>query len=302
MQATPSAPTLKVHLVDGTYELFRQHFGQVARHGDAGPYDASLGVVGSTLQLIANGATHVGVASDHVIESFRNDLYAGYKTSAGMDPVLLNQIPVMEEALIACGFTTWPMVEWEADDALGAAAAVSAADARVGQVLIVTPDKDLGQCVQGTRVVQYDRRKDEIVDEAAVIAKFGVPPASIADYLALVGDAADGFPGLPGWGAKSAATVLAKFGSIEAIPASCADWGLPGLRGAEKLAVTLRTQMAEALLFRTIATVALDVPVGTVDDWRWQGPTAGFGALAARLGAPELADRARRVWETASAR
>ena len=293
---------MKVHLVDGTYELFRQHFGQVSRHGDAGPYDATVGVVGSTLQLIANGATHVGVASDHVIESFRNDLYAGYKTSAGMDPVLLHQIPVMEEALIACGFTTWPMVQWEADDALGAAAAVAAADERVSQVLIVTPDKDLGQCVRGTRVVQYDRRKDEIMDEAAVVAKFGVGPASIADYLALVGDTADGFPGLPGWGAKSASTVLAKFVTLDAIPASSGDWGLPALRGAEKLAVTLRTQMAEALLFRTIATVALDVPVGTVDEWQWRGPREEFAAVAARLGAPDLTDRARRVWEKARTR
>ncbi len=293
---------MDIHLVDGTYELFRQHYGQVSRHGSAGPFDAAVGVVNSTLQLVANGATHVGVASDHVIESFRNDLYAGYKTSAGMDPVLLDQIPVMEEALVACGFTTWAMVEWEADDALGAAAAVADADLRVGQVLIVTPDKDLGQCVRGTRVVQFDRRKNEIVDEAGVVAKFGVGPASIADYLALVGDAADGFPGLPGWGAKSASTVLAKFGSIDAIPPSCGDWGLPGLRGAEKLARTLQDQMADALLFRTIATVALDVPVGVVDDWRWQGPTGEFAAVAARLGAPELAGRAKRLAETLDTR
>jgi 5'-3' exonuclease len=188
---------MRVHLIDGTYELFRQHFGQVSRHGDAGPYDAAVGVVSSTLQLVAAGATHVGVASDHVIESFRNDLYAGYKSSEGMDEVLLHQIPVMEEVLVACGFTTWPMVEWEADDALAAAAAVADADPRVEQVLIITPDKDLGQCVKGTRVVQYDRRKDEIIDAAAVEVKFGVPPSSIADYLALVGDSADGFPGLP---------------------------------------------------------------------------------------------------------
>jgi 5'-3' exonuclease len=287
---------MKVHLIDGTYELFRQHFGQVSRHGDAGPYDATVGVVASTLQLVSNGATHLGVASDHVIESFRNDLYAGYKSSEGMDPVLLHQIPVMEEALVACGFTTWAMVEWEADDALAAAAAVADADPRVVQVLIVTPDKDLGQCVRGQRVVQYDRRKDEIVDEEAVTAKFGVPPASIADYLALVGDSADGYPGLPGWGAKSAATVLAKFGSIEAIPASSGEWGLPGLRGAEKLAVTLQQQMADALLFKVIATVALDVPVGTVDDWAWNGPTPEFAAFAARLGAPDLAERAARVY------
>ena len=288
---------MQVHLIDGTYELFRQHFGQVSRHGSAGPFDATVGVVASTLQLVSGGATHVGVATDHIIESFRNDLYAGYKTSAGMEPVLLAQIPVMEEALVACGFTTWAMVEWEADDALAAAAAVAADDPRVERVLIVTPDKDLGQCVRGTRVVQYDRRKDEIVDEAAVTAKFGVPPASIADYLALVGDAADGYPGLPGWGAKSAATVLAKFGAIEQIPPSSGDWGLPGLRGAEKLAVTLRQQMADALLFKVIATVAVDVPVGSVDEWRWWGPTPEFAAMAARLGAPDLADRAARVYE-----
>ncbi|MDO8364218.1 MAG: 5'-3' exonuclease H3TH domain-containing protein [Actinomycetota bacterium] len=291
---------MRVHLIDGTYELFRQHFGQVARHGDAGPYDAAVGVAASTLQLVAAGATHVAVASDHVIESFRNDLWAGYKSSEGMDPVLLDQIPVMEQLLVACGFTTWAMVEWEADDALAAAAAVAAADRRVEQVLIVTPDKDLGQCVRGQRVVQFDRRKNEIVDEAAVEMKFGVGPASIADYLALVGDAADGYPGLPGWGAKSAATVLAKFGTIEDIPASSADWGLPGLRGAEKLARTLHDQMADALLFKVIATVALDVPVGTVDEWEWQGPTPALAPLAARLGAPDLAERAERVWLRAS--
>jgi len=288
---------MRVHLIDGTYELFRQHFGQVSRHGDAGPNDAAIGVVSSTLQLVAAGATHLGVASDHVIESFRNDLWPGYKTSEGMDPVLLRQIPVMEEALVACGFATWAMVAWEADDALAAAAAVADADPRVSQVLIVTPDKDLGQCVRGTRVVQFDRRKDEIVDEAGVVAKFGVPPTAIADYLALVGDAADGYPGLPGWGAKSASTVLAKFGSIDAIPRSSGDWGLPALRGAEKLARTLSDQMADALLFRTIATVALDVPVGVVDDWQWRGPTDAFPALAKQLGAPELADRAARIFE-----
>ncbi|MEI8239781.1 MAG: 5'-3' exonuclease H3TH domain-containing protein, partial [Actinomycetota bacterium] len=275
---------MKVHLVDGTYELFRQHFGQVARHGDAGPFDAAVAVVASTLQLVSNGATHIGVASDHVIESFRNRLYAGYKTGEGTDPVLLAQIPVMEEALVACGFTVWPMVEWEADDALGAAAAVAAEDPRVEQVLIITPDKDLGQCVQGTRVVQYDRRKDEIIDEAAVIAKFGAGPASIADYLALVGDTADGYPGLPGWGAKSAATVLAKFASIETIPTSHTEWDIPGLRGAEKLARTLSEQRDAAVLFREIATIALDVPVGRVDEWKWQGPTGGFAAMAERLG------------------
>jgi len=286
---------VKVHLIDGTYELFRQHFGQVARHADAGPCAAAAGVVGSTLQLVANGATHVGVASDHIIESFRNELWAGYKTSAGMDPGLLAQIPVMEMALVACGFTTWAMVEYEADDALASAAAVADADSRVDQVLIVTPDKDLGQCVRGTRVVQYDRRKDEVVDEAGVTAKFGVGPGSIADYLALVGDSADGYPGLPGWGAKSASSVLAKFGQLDAVPASSGDWGLPTVRSAPNLARTLQDQMKLALLFRTIATVALDVEVGAVDDWQWKGPTPEFREVAEKIGYPDLADRADRL-------
>ena len=288
---------MRVHLIDGTYELFRQHFGQAARHADAGPYDATVGVLASTLQLVSEGATHLGVASDHVIESFRNDLWAGYKTSAGMDPVLLHQIPVMEEALVTAGFTTWAMVEYEADDALGAAAAVADADPRVSQVVIVTPDKDLGQCVRGTRVVQYDRRKGEIVDEAAVTLKFGVGPQSIADYLALVGDTADGYPGIAGWGAKSASAVLAKFGSITAIPPSSGDWGLPALRGAARLAVTLRDDFELALLFRRIATIEVDVPVGRVDDWRWTGPTDDFAAMAERLGAPHLVARAARLAE-----
>jgi 5'-3' exonuclease len=288
---------VRVHLIDGTYELFRQHFGSAAHHNEAVPFAATIGVVNSTLQLITDGATHVGVASDHVIESFRNDMWAGYKTSAGMDPDLLAQIPLMEEALVSAGFTTWAMVEYEADDALGAAAAVADADPRVTQVMIVTPDKDLGQCVRGKRVVQYDRRKGEIIDEDAVTLKFGVGPASIADYLALVGDSADGYPGIPGWGAKSAAAVLAKFGSITSIPTSSGDWGLPGLRGAEKLAVTLRDQLELALLFRRIATVEVDVPVGEVDDWRWTGPTDAFADIADRIGAPHLVERARRLAE-----
>ncbi|HRE00582.1 MAG TPA: flap endonuclease, partial [Ilumatobacteraceae bacterium] len=199
----PPTTGIRVHLVDGTYELFRQHYGQMSHRGDAGPYAATVGVLASTLQLLSGGAnhaaaTHVGVASDHVIESFRNDLWPGYKTSAGMDPDLLAQIPVVEDALEAMGITTWRMVSHEADDALGAAAALADADPQVEQALIVTPDKDLGQCVRGQRVVQYDRRKDEIIDEAAVRAKFGVGPDLIADYLGLVGDTADGFPGLPG--------------------------------------------------------------------------------------------------------
>lgn len=286
---------LRVHLIDGTYELFRQHFGQAARHDDPGPFAATVGVLSSTLQVLAEGATHVGVASDHVIESFRNDLWPGYKTSEGMPPELLAQTPVLERALVAMGVTTWAMVEHEADDALGAAAAVAAADERVDQVMILTPDKDLGQCVRGTRVVQFDRRKQEIVDEAGVRAKFGVGPASIADYLALVGDSADGFPGLPGWGAKSAAAVLARFEHIDAIPDDAADWGLGGLRGAAKLASTLREQRDLALLFRRIATLVTDIDVGSVDDWRWRGPLDEFEGLAEALGAPPLFVRARRL-------
>jgi 5'-3' exonuclease len=282
---------MRVHLVDGTYELFRQHFGMAARHENPGPYTAAAGVVASTLQLVADGATHVGIASDHVIESFRNDLWAGYKTSEGMPPELLVQIPVMEDALVAAGFTVWPMVEYEADDALGAAAAVADADPRVEQVFIVTPDKDLGQCVRGTRVVQYDRRKQEIIDEAGVVERFGVGPASIADYLGLVGDTADGFPGLPGWGAKSASAVLAAYGRLEDIPGSADDWTVT-VRGAGKLAATLQERFGEALLFRRIATIETEVEVGTVDSWRWTGPRPDFADVAARLGAPALVTRA----------
>ncbi|MFZ9630006.1 MAG: 5'-3' exonuclease [Ilumatobacteraceae bacterium] len=293
---------MKVHLVDGTYELFRQHFGMAARHGSPHPFAATAGVVASTLQLVANGATHVGVASDHVVESFRNDLWDGYKTSAGMEQVLLDQIPVMEEALVAFGFTVWPMVEFEADDALGSAAAVADADDRVEQVLIVTPDKDLGQCVRGTRVVQYDRRKDEILDADGVAARMGVGPAAVADYLALVGDSADGFPGLPGWGAKSAATVLSRYGRIEDIPVRAADWEVPGLRGADKLCTTLRERFDDALLFRRIATVVTDVTVGAVDDWRWSGPTSNAPTMAERLGAPQLVARATKAAKAAATR
>ena len=283
---------MKVHLVDGTYELFRQNFGRAAREPDAGPYAATVGVLASTLMLLADGATHVAVASDHVIESFRNDLWPGYKTSAGMPPELLVQIPMVEEALVAMGVTTWAMVTHEADDALAAAAAIADADARVEQALIITPDKDLGQCVRGTRVVQFDRRKREIIDESGVIAKFGVGPASIPDYLGLVGDTADGFPGIAGWGAKSAGAVLARYGHLEQIPAQPGQWDVPGLRGAAKLAANLRDEYELALLFRRIATAETDVDVGTVDDWAWQGPTSEFAAWAERLGEPRLAERA----------
>ncbi len=286
---------MRVHLVDGTYELFRQYFGAASRHRDSHPYAAAAGVVSSTLGLIEDGATHVGVASDHVIESFRNELWAGYKTSAGMEPSILEQIPIVEDALASAGFTVWPMVEFEADDALGAAAEVADADARVDQVLIVTPDKDLGQCVRGDRVVQFDRRKREIIDEDGVREKFGVGPASIPDYLGLVGDSADGFPGLPGWGAKSAGLVLAQYGHLEDIPASAGQWDVPGLRGAAKLSATLQSQLDDAVLFRRIATVETDIDVGSVDDWRWSGPTESFADVAERLGAPGLAGYAERL-------
>ena len=283
---------MRVHLIDGTYELFRQFFGSASRHRNADPFAAAANVVASTLALVDDGATHVGVASDHTIESFRNELYADYKTGDGMDPAILNQITVMEAALAAAGFTVWPMVTHEADDALAAAASVAAADERVEQVLIVTPDKDLGQCVRGQRVVQFDRRKREIIDEAGVIAKFGIPPASIPDYLGLVGDSADGFPGLPGWGAKSASSVLARYGHLEDIPDVVGKWDVPGLRGAAKLSATLQAQFDDALLFRRIATVDTDVAVGEVDDWRWDGPTDDFADIAERIGSSDLVDRA----------
>ena len=285
---------MKVHLVDGTYELFRQHFGRP----DPGPYGATRGVLRSVLSLLDEGATHLGVATDHVIESFRNDLWAGYKTSEGMPPELLAQFEPLEDALVAMGVTSWAMVEHEADDALGAAAAVADADPRVEQVVIVTPDKDLGQCVRGRRVVQYDRRNDKWFDEDGVTEKFGVGPASIPDYLALVGDSADGFPGLEGWGAKSTAAVLARYGKLEDIPLSAGQWDVPGLRGAAKLAHTLATHQELAYLFRRIATVETDVPVGTVDDWQWQGPTAGFRAVCAELGDERLPGFAARVAST----
>ncbi len=287
---------MKVHLVDGTYELFRQHFGSAnrrrSRGREPGEFDATVGVLTSTLQLIEDGATHVGVASDHVIESFRNELWPDYKSSSGMLPELLAQIPIMEDALVAMGVTVWPMVEWEADDALASAAAVASADTRVDQVVIVTIDKDLAQCVQGRQVVQYDRRNREIVDEDGVIAKFGVGPASIPDYLGLVGDSSDGFPGLPGWGAKSSSRVLARYEHLEQIPAEASLWEVPGLRGAAGLSATFNKHFDEAILFRTLATVDRAVPVGAVDEWEWSGPGDEFVEVCERVGVPGLASRA----------
>jgi 5'-3' exonuclease len=290
---------MDVHLVDGTYELFRYHFGQPSHLTDEGrEVAATRGVVGSMLSLLEDGATHVGIATDHVIESFRNDLWPGYKSSAGMPPELLSQFGLLEDVLVAAGFTVFAMVEFEADDAMGAAAAVAAADPRVDRVWICTPDKDLGQCVVGDRVVQLDRRKGITVDAAGVEEKFGVPPASIPDYLALVGDSADGFPGLSGWGAKSASGVLARYGHLEDIPAAATDWGVD-VRGAGKLAATLQAEFDLAVLFRRIATIELDAPtVDDVEQLRWIGPTDGFRQLAAAIDAPNLALRAERLAQT----
>ena len=286
-----------MHLVDGTYELFRYFLSPAAAYDRSAPPDlrAVRGVVGSILGMLEAGATHLGVATDHVIESFRNRLWADYKTGEGIDPLLLAQFEPLEEALAALGVVVWPMVEFEADDALAAAAVLADADARVTQVVIATPDKDLAQCVRGERVVQLDRRRREVRDEAGVIKKFGVSPASIPDWLALVGDSADGFPGLPGWGTASASAVLARYGRLERIPAAASEWEVP-LRGAARLAATLGEQRERALLFRTLATLRTDAPIGVdVDGLRWAGPRPGFAEWAARLGSPALDERARHL-------
>ncbi len=285
---------MEIYLVDGTYELFR-HFYAVpsAREADGREVGAVRGVLASMLGMINGGTRYLGVATDHVIESFRNRLWSGYKTGAGIDPDLYSQFPLLEDALAALGVATWPMVEYEADDALAAAAAAAARDPRVERVIICTPDKDLAQCVRGTRVVQMDRRTRSIRDEAGIVAKFGVPPASIPDYLALVGDAADGYPGLAGWGAKSAAAVLAKFGHLEAIPADWHTWGVNASRPGV-LAQTLERERERVLLFRDLATLRDDITLfNSVDDLKWLGPTPAFQPLAARLEAAVTDPRPR---------
>ena len=289
---------MQVHLIDGTYEMYRQHYGSAIRDKEPPPFAATIGILSSTLQLLAEGATHIAVATDHVIESFRNELYSGYKTSEGMEPVLLEQIPIVEDALRAMGVTVWAMEKYEADDALASGVVVACDDHRVHQVRILTPDKDLGQCVSGRRVVQVDRRNNIVLDETAVREKFGIGPESIADYLALVGDTADGFPGLPGWGAKSASTVLARYIALDAIPDDHEQWKLDGLttlRGAEKLATTLRTQRKDAELFRTLATLVQDVAVGSVDSWKWSGAKPEFAGMLEKFGATHLLDRLERI-------
>jgi 5'-3' exonuclease len=284
---------MDVHLVDGTYELFRHYFAVTSAADVTGQeIGAVRGVLNSVLYMIERGATHIGVATDHVVESFRNDLYPGYKTSAGVPRELLSQFPILEEALEVMGVVVWPMVYFEADDALAAASAKASEDERVGQVIICTPDKDLSQSVVGARVVQLDRRRNILRDEAGVVAKFGVKPRSIPDYLAVVGDSADGFPGVAGWGQKSAALVLSQYPHLEDIPKDWRVWH-PSIGSARRLSASLFGSWDNALLFRTLATLRLDVPVfETVDDLRWQGPRPGFEEMCDRMKAGELLARA----------
>ena len=283
---------MDVYLIDGTYELFRHYFAVPAAADVNGQeIGAVRGVLNSVLSMIEGGATHIGVATDHVVESFRNDLYPGYKTSEGVPPELLSQFPILEAALEAMAVLVWPMVYFEADDALASAAAKSALDARVRQVLICTPDKDLGQCVVGTRVVQLDRRQNLLRDEAGVVAKFGVKPESIPDYLAVVGDSADGFPGVRGWGAKAAASALSHYVHLEGIPKEWAEWH-PSIRKARALSESLFAAWDDALLFRTLATLRLDVPVfETVEDLRWRGPRESFEGYCRNMNAAGLLKR-----------
>ncbi|HME82224.1 MAG TPA: 5'-3' exonuclease H3TH domain-containing protein [Candidatus Eremiobacteraceae bacterium] len=284
---------MQVYLIDGTYELFR-HFFALPSSADAKGREvgAVRGVLASVLSMLERGATHVGVATDHVVESFRNDLYRGYKTSEGVPPELLSQFPILEEALEAMGVVVWPMVYYEADDALASAAAKASQDARVNRVYICTPDKDLSQCVVGTRVVQQDRRRDIVRDETAVVAKFGVTPKSIPDYLAVVGDSADGFPGVPGWGPKAAAATLSRYYHLEEIPKDWRKWH-PSIPRARTLSEALFNAWSDALLFRTLATLQLDVSVfDTVDDLHWKGSRSNFDRLSRRMKVPDLLRRA----------
>jgi 5'-3' exonuclease len=293
---------MDVHLIDGTYELFR-HFYAVPAGTDANGSEigAVRGVLRSILSLIEQGATHIGVATDHVIESFRNHLYAGYKTSEGVDPALLSQFPVLEEALDDMGVTVWPMVEFEADDALASAAAKAAQDDAVRKVIICTPDKDLGQCVVGERTVQLDRRRGILRDEAGVEAKFGVKPESIPDYLALLGDTADGFPGIAGWGEKAASLTLSRYGHLEDIPKDWCGWH-SSISNARRLATSLFSSWDDALLFRTLATLRLDAPVfDSLDDLRWKGPRSSFEDRCRAMRSPDLFSRAAIAAEKALA-
>ena len=286
---------MDVFLIDGTYELFRHYYAvPSARDADGREVGAVRGVLGSVLGMINHGVSHLGVATDHVIESFRNRLWPHYKTGAGIDPDLLSQFGLLEETLAAVGVAVWPMIEFEADDAMAAAAAKAAEDPRVDRVLLCTPDKDLSQCVRGTRIVQLNRRTNAVRDEAGVITKFGVRPQSIPDYLALVGDAADGYPGLPGWGAKSTAAVLAKYERLEAIPEDWRCWGV-NAANAGGLCATLHRDRARALLFRDLATLRTDIPLfDSVDELMLTGPTPAFAEIGARLDGATVVARPRR--------
>jgi len=285
-----------VHLIDGTYELFRHYYGAKRVPALASrPYAAVRGVLYTVLQMIETGGPYVGVATDHVIESFRNDLWPGYKTGEGIEPELWAQFGPLESALAALGVAVWPMVELEADDGLAAAAALAERDARVEKVCIWTPDKDLAQCVRGDRVVQVDRKSGKIRNEAEVVAKFGVHPASIPDYLALVGDSADGYPGIPGWGPKSAAGVLSRYEHIENIPERASDWRA-NVWNSGGLASALNEHRELALLFRTLATLRTDAPLfDDIESIRWRGPTDAFVETANEIGAPELVAKARKL-------
>lgn len=277
---------MDVYLVDGTYELFRHYYALPAALDAQGRNVAAVrGVLASVLGMIKGGAAHIAVATDHVIESFRNDLWPGYKTGEGIEPDLLAQFPLLEEVLAAAGVVVWPMIEFEADDALASGAAAASRDKRVKRIIICTPDKDLGQCVQGTRIVQLNRRTQILLDEAGILQKFGVLPESIPDYLALVGDSADGYPGLKGWGAKSSSAVLAKFVHLETVPADYREWGV-NVANAGALARVLSTDREQVLLFRRLATLRTDIPLfNDVDQLRWTDPTPKFESLASRLDA-----------------
>jgi 5'-3' exonuclease len=283
---------MELFFIDGTYELFRHYYAVPSARDRQGREVAAVrGVLASVLGMIKGGATHVAVATDHVIESFRNQLWPGYKTSEGVEPDLLAQFPLLEEVLVAAGIVVWPMVEFEADDALAAAAAAAAKDARVERIVICTPDKDLAQSVTGTRVVQLNRRTQVTLDEQGIIQKFGVPPSSIPDYLALVGDSADGYPGLKGWGAKSSSAVLARFGHLEAIPKDCREWHV-NVASAGALAATLSRDWENALLFRKLATLRTDIPLfDDVEQLRWNGPKPEFEAIAAELDGAKTVSR-----------
>jgi len=283
---------LDIHLVDGTYELFRHYYALPSARDENGREVAAVrGVLASVLGMVKAGASYIAVATDHVIESFRNELWPGYKTSAGIEPDLWAQFPLLEEVLSAAGVVVWPMVEFEADDALAAAAVAAARDKHVDRVIICTPDKDLAQCVYGSRIVQLNRRTRVTLDEAAIVQKFGVTPASIPDYLALVGDTADGYPGLSGWGAKSSAAVLAKFLHLEAIPKDCREWRV-NATNASALADTLCREWDNAVLFRRLATLRTDIALfNDVEELKWGGPTPAFDKLAARLDAARTEHR-----------